>query len=99
MLTSMVRKYSPQRLRYLKQCAIRKANLLKLKSTYMVNDSNLKIGLFAVGLDSYWDQFEGLKDRIDNQLQGVDRKLKSMHPGIVNAGMVDHIDKAFAAGK
>src|SRR6185437_12560971 len=59
----------------------------------------MKIGLFAIGLDTYWPQFEGLEDRLLGYLRIVEGKLMAFHPGIVNAGMVDTVDKAFAAGK
>lgn len=59
---------------------------------------NLKIGLFAIGLDTYWPQFAGLKERLEGYLSIVETKLASLHPHIVNAGMVDNTDKAFEAG-
>jgi L-arabinose isomerase len=62
-------------------------------------DNGLKIGLFAIGLDAYWPQFTGLEDRLKGYLETVEQKLQAIHPGIVNAGLVDNIDKAFAAGK
>jgi len=34
----------------------------------MINKDNLKIGLFGVGLEAYWEQFEGLKPRLENYL-------------------------------
>jgi L-arabinose isomerase len=60
--------------------------------------SELKIGLFGIGLDTYWDQFPGLKDRLEGYLQEVHRRLAALHPHIVNAGLVDNSDKAFEAG-
>jgi L-arabinose isomerase len=62
-------------------------------------NSNLKIGLFAIGLDTYWEQFAGLEDRLKGYLQVVENKLKAIHPSVINAGLVDNTDKAFAAGK
>ncbi|MGG9963508.1 arabinose isomerase [Ferruginibacter sp. SUN106] len=59
----------------------------------------MKIGLFGIGLDTYWPQFEGLQERLKNYLQQVENKLAAINPGIVNAGLVDTTDKAFAAGK
>jgi L-arabinose isomerase len=59
----------------------------------------LKIGLFGIGLDAYWEQFEGLKDKLEGYLAIVENKLKAVHPGIINLGLVDTADKAFAAGK
>ena len=60
--------------------------------------SVLKIGLFGIGLDTYWDQFTGLKDRLEGYLQEIHDQLAVIHPHIVNAGLVDNVDKAFAAG-
>lgn len=60
--------------------------------------SKLKIGLFGIGLDTYWDQFEGLKARLEGYLGEVENRLSAIHPGIINAGLVDSPDKAFASG-
>jgi L-arabinose isomerase len=59
----------------------------------------MKIGLFGIGLDTYWPQFPGLKDRLEGYLKIVEEKISAMHPSIVNAGLVDTIDKAFETGK
>jgi L-arabinose isomerase len=60
--------------------------------------SSFKIGLFGIGLDTYWPQFEGLKERLEGNLSEAEKKLAAIHPNIVNAGLVDNTDKAFAAG-
>ena len=60
--------------------------------------SNLKIGLFGIGLDAYWPQFDGLKEKLESYLQIVALKLAAIHPQIINLGLVDNIDKAFDAG-
>jgi L-arabinose isomerase len=54
--------------------------------------------LFGIGLDTYWDQFTGLKERLEGYLQEIHDQLAVVHPHIVNAGLVDNADKAFAAG-
>jgi L-arabinose isomerase len=64
-----------------------------------MNNSNLKIGLFAIGLDTYWPQFDGLEKKLEGYLHEVEKKLTALHPVIINAGLVDNIDKAFEAGK
>jgi len=64
-----------------------------------MNTSSLKIGLFGIGLDIYWPQFEGLKDRLENYLNVVEQKLSAIHPAVINAGLVDSADKAFEAGR
>lgn len=61
--------------------------------------SFLKIGLFGIGLDTYWPQFSGLLQRLEGYLQTVEQKLSQMHPHIINAGLIDNIDKAFEAGQ
>ncbi|OJU28646.1 MAG: arabinose isomerase [Sphingobacteriales bacterium 41-5] len=61
----------------------------------MTND--MKIGLFGIGLDTYWDQFDGLKSRLEGYLSFVEEQIKSVHPSVVNAGLVDNTDKAFDA--
>lgn len=61
--------------------------------------STLKIGLFGIGLDTYWPQFAGLKERLEGYLDVVERQLSAIHPAIVNAGLVDTADKAFQTGR
>ena len=60
--------------------------------------ASLKIGLFGIGLDTYWPQFDGLKNRLESYLNEAEKKLAAIHPDIVNAGLVDNTDKAFEAG-
>ena len=59
----------------------------------------LKIGLFGIGLDAYWEQFEGLKKRLEAHLDVVYEKLRAFHPQIVNLGLIDTAEKAFEAGR
>ena len=60
---------------------------------------SLKIGLFAIGLDTYWPQFKGLLQTMESNLQLVADQLQvAGTSSIINAGLVDNIDKAFAAG-
>ena len=58
----------------------------------------LRIGLFGIGLDAYWPQFEGLKERLESYLDRVRRRLE--HPAIevVNLGLIDTPEKAAVAG-
>lgn len=60
--------------------------------------TSLKIGLFGIGLDTYWGQFPGLHDRLEGYLRDIHDQLSAIHPHIVNAGLVDNTDKAFEAG-
>jgi L-arabinose isomerase len=60
---------------------------------------NLKIGLFGIGLEAYWPQFAGLKERLEGYLTQVEHNLTAIHPAVVNLGLVDSTDKAFEAGR
>ncbi|MBE7173713.1 MAG: arabinose isomerase [Williamsia sp.] len=59
----------------------------------------VKIGLFGIGLDTYWPQFSGLRERLEGYLAQVQQKLSDLGPDVVNAGLVDSVDKAFDAGR
>ena len=59
----------------------------------------LRIGLFGIGLDAYWPQFQGLKERLEGYLARVGQKLGRPGVEIVNVGLVDTPDRAFAAGR
>jgi L-arabinose isomerase len=58
----------------------------------------VKVGLFGIGLDAYWPQFEGLKERLEGYLGRVAGKLASSGVEIVNLGLIDDPEKAVAAG-
>jgi L-arabinose isomerase len=59
---------------------------------------SLKIGLFGIGLEAYWEQFAGLKNGLEEYLAVVEQKLAAVHPEVINAGLIDTADKAFDAG-
>jgi L-arabinose isomerase len=56
-----------------------------------------KIGLFGIGLDTYWPQFKGLKARLEGYLREVHRQLECPGVEVVNLGLVDRPPKALAA--
>lgn len=58
----------------------------------------LRVGLFGVGLDAYWPQFEGLKERLEGYVAQVAEKLKRPGVEICNAGLVDSPERAAEAG-
>lgn len=59
----------------------------------------LRIGLFGIGLDAYWPQFEGLKQRLEGYLATVATKISRPGVEIVNVGLVDSPERAYAAGR
>ena len=58
----------------------------------------LKIGLFGIGLEAYWEQFEGLEKRLQNYISIVEDKFKSYQCEVVNLGLIDNPEKAIIAG-
>ena len=58
----------------------------------------LRIGLFAIGLDAYWSQFEGLLGRLNEYVQRVAARLGRADVEVVNLGMIDNPEKASEAG-
>ena len=59
----------------------------------------LRVGLFGIGLDAYWPQFAGLKERLEGYVARVAGKLGRPGVEVVNLGLVDNADRAYAAGR
>lgn len=64
----------------------------------MYRDTKVKIGLFGIGLEAYWEQFTGLQERLTGYLDDVARNMEMFNAEICNAGLVDTPEKAFEAG-
>ncbi len=64
----------------------------------MENKYTLKIGLFGIGLDAYWPQFKGLKERLEGYIEVVKKKLDHHNAEIINLGLIDNPVKAIEAG-
>ncbi len=61
-------------------------------------NTTVKIGLFGIGLDTYWVQFEGLEARLHGYVDQVSQKLNGYGAHVVNLGLIDNAQKAFEAG-
>lgn len=59
---------------------------------------SLKVGLFGIGLEAYWDQFEGLESRLKGYVSIVENNLAGFGAEIVNLGLIDTPEKAVDAG-
>ena len=59
----------------------------------------VRVGLFGIGLDAYWPQFSGLKDALLAHLAVTADRLARPGVEVVNLGLVDCVDAAFAAGR
>ncbi len=58
----------------------------------------LKIGLVAIGLETYWEQFDGLKIRIEENIQTVYERISVKDADVINLGLIDNAEKALVAG-
>ena len=59
------------------------------------NPRTAKIGVFGVGHDTYWHQFEGLLDKLMGYHQEFIDKVKANGVEVVDFGMIDTNTKAF----
>ena len=62
------------------------------------NTFKLKVGLFGIGLEAYWEQFAGLKEKLESNLQFVHNRLSEYGEEVVNLGLIDTAQKAMEAG-
>jgi L-arabinose isomerase len=56
-----------------------------------------KVGLFGIGLETYWKQFAGLRERLEGYQQQIAGRLAATGAVLINEGLVDTVDKARAA--
>jgi len=52
----------------------------------------LRVGLFGIGLEAYWPQFEGLKPKLEGYLSQVADKIDRSGAKICNLSLSDYID-------
>lgn len=57
-----------------------------------------KIGLFGVGLQTYWDQFDGLYDRLTRYQRYINEKISDLGAKVIDAGLIDTPEAAREAG-
>jgi L-arabinose isomerase len=57
-----------------------------------------RVGLFSIGLEAYWEQFDCLERRLMGYNQEIAARLAGFGMGVVNLGMIDNVDKAIAGG-
>ena len=57
----------------------------------------MNIGFFSIGLDTYWPQFDGLRDNLEGYHAQIRDRITEMGVEVVDAGMVDSVAKAHEA--
>lgn len=56
--------------------------------------TEITVGLYGIGLDTYWPQFEGLHDRLVGYQNRLAEKLARPGVRVVNVGLIDDPQKA-----
>jgi L-arabinose isomerase len=67
------------------------------RRNFIIHDA-LKVGLFGIGLEAYWEQFDGLEKRLCGYIDQVGDRLQEFGVEIINIGLIDTPEKAFEAG-
>ena len=57
-----------------------------------------RVGVFGIGLETYWAQFAGLKERLEGYQRRVETQLAECGAVVVSAGLVDNAIAARVAG-
>ncbi|WP_321477315.1 L-fucose/L-arabinose isomerase family protein [uncultured Paludibaculum sp.] len=55
-----------------------------------------RVGLFGVGYHVYWNQFPGLLDELQSKLKVLDGKIRTNGVEVINFGIVDKAQDAYA---
>ena len=64
----------------------------------MKRERPLRAGLSGIGLDAYWSQFAGLKERLEGYVAEVASRLERPGVEVVNLGLVDTPQRSREAG-
>ena len=57
-----------------------------------------RVGVFGIGLEAYWGQFDGLLERIQGYQRRVEERVAALGAEVVSAGLVDTAEGAREAG-
>lgn len=58
----------------------------------MKNKESTSIGILSIGLNTYWNQFKGLKERLDENRKTIIDHISRDDLKIIDAGMVDDLE-------
>jgi L-arabinose isomerase len=65
----------------------------------MSTELQLRVGLCGIGLDAYWSQFAGLKERLESHLARLAERLKRPGVAVMNLGLIDTPQHSQLAGR
>lgn len=63
-----------------------------------LGEPSAKVGVFGIGLEAYWSQFPGLKERLERYRQHVEDRI-GQWAHVISPGLLDTAPKAYAAGR
>lgn len=58
----------------------------------------MKVGIYGIGLDTYWPQFAGLREKLTGNLHRIAAEIDLPGEDVVNLGLIDSPEKAREAG-
>jgi L-arabinose isomerase len=61
--------------------------------------TKVKVGLFGIGLDTYWPQFDGLLEKLTQYQNQIHKRINGFGVEVADAGMVDDPSKAIKAAE
>lgn len=65
----------------------------------MAMEEKLKIGIFGIGLDTYWPQFSGLKERLEGYQQQIAKEINGFGDvDLIDVGLVDNPERSRSVG-
>ena len=71
---------------------------MKLNNIESIN-KNVTIGLFGIGLDTYWPQFKGLKERLEGYLKNISNIIQeTSNIKLIDVGLIDNPERAETVG-
>lgn len=68
------------------------------EETVKSNRRLMRVGLIGLGLEAYWDQFAGLRQRLIGYIDVLAQQIAAPSRIIVNLGLIDSPEKAINAG-
>jgi L-arabinose isomerase len=63
-----------------------------------MNTTKVRVGLCGIGLDAYWPQFKGLRERLEGYVRMVGERLQKAGAHVEQLGMVDTPQRGREAG-
>lgn len=61
----------------------------------MAKEKSAKAGLLGVGLNTYWNQFQGLRERLEEYQNEIGRRMDVHDVEVINVSIVDSQESDF----